>query len=211
MYDLRLYQKDLKSIRTIVIYSGDIKDENVKTELRIGPNAYYKLETIFMNKFNGNSTLEELQKKIYSENKLSELDRLNLIFLPLMNSSLGKNEMAITAIELAKEIEDKEQRMFCMSAIIGISDKFIDEDYINKLKGVFEMTKIGYLLKEEGKTEGKTEGKAEALLKVLKVFLGATPSEYIEKINKASGEVVENILDNIKEITNYKDIDRFLK
>jgi hypothetical protein len=79
--------------------------------------------------------------------------------------------MAIDAVELAKKIEDEDEKTYIIGALIGISDKFLTEEYKNKLKGAIKMTKIAEMLiqegKAEGKAEGKVEGKAELIIKLL--------------------------------------------
>ncbi|MBZ4662706.1 MAG: hypothetical protein JG776_388 [Caloramator sp.] len=201
LYDLRLYKKERKPVRTIVIYSADINDDNIITELRIGPNKLYKVEKILMKRFDGDRTLEHLKSVILSEKELTELDKLNLIFLPLMKSKKDKNELAITAVELAKEINDKDLKMFCISAIIAISDKFIDKEYINKLKEVFEMTKVGYLLKQEGIQQGIQQGINEGIIKAKK--------QDIEKfLNKKFKEDLHEIIFLISKINNIEALDK---
>ncbi|WHE06076.1 hypothetical protein PGH24_07785 [Thermoanaerobacterium thermosaccharolyticum] len=67
--------------------------------------------------------------------------------------------MAIDAVELAKKIENEDEKTYIIGTLIGISDKFLTEEYKNKLKRVIRMTKIAEMLIQEGKAEGKVEGK----------------------------------------------------
>jgi hypothetical protein len=150
LYDARLYKKDCRKIRTVIVYSGNIK--RAVNELDAG-SINYRVATVFMNQYDGDQILAELRNKVKQSEKLSELDRINLIFLPLMKTRLNKNDVALEAIELAQEIKDNEQRLLCIGAIVGISDKFIDREYINKLKEVLKMTRVGLELRQEGEKQ----------------------------------------------------------
>jgi len=55
------------------------------------------------------------------------------------------------------------------------------------------------------------EAQVQALLIVLKSSLGNAPQKYIEKLNNASKETIENILGETTKITSYDDIEKFLK
>jgi len=77
-----------------------------------------------------------------------------------------------------------------------------------KILEVIHVTKDLYDPFVEQKSERK--GKLNALFLVLKSLLGTMPIEYIEKLNNASKEIIENILDDIKEVKDYQDLDKFL-
>ena len=165
LYDARLYKKDMKHINTAVIYSGDI--EKALDGIKIG-SINYQVSNIYMKAFNGDEIFSNLNDKIQGKEKLTEIDKLNLIFLPLMKSNIDKNEMAINAVELASKIEDDKEKMLYIGAIVGISDKFIDKEYVLKLKERLKMTRVGIELKNEGIEEGIKEGKLDAANKMVK-------------------------------------------
>lgn len=108
LYDARLLKKSNKKIRTAVIYSADIN--NAENRLDAG-SIKYNIENIFMKKYNGDKIYLEIKRKIEQSIELSDLDKLNLIFLPLMSNSTDKNKSAVKAVELAKEIKDEEKRL----------------------------------------------------------------------------------------------------
>ena len=112
---------------------------------------------------------------------------MNLIFLPLMKSKIDKNEMAISAVELASEICDDNEKILYIGAIVGISDKFIDKEYVFKLKERLKMTRVGIELRKEGIEEGIKEGKK------------------VEKFEAATRMVKKGfVIDDIIEITGLK-------
>ena len=96
---------------------------------------------------------------------LNDIDQLNLIFLPLMKSSTGKSQRAIDAVEAAKKIRDERQREFLIGSLIGITDKFIDEEYVTKLMEVLRMTRVMREAFNEGVAEGEIKGEIIGMLK----------------------------------------------
>lgn len=139
-----------------------------------------------MSSFDGDCLYKDLCDKIETEEKLNDKDKLNLIFLPLMKTKLNKNEMAINAVDLACRVKNDEEKMLYVGAIVGISDKFIDKEYIFKLKERLRMTKVGIELKKEGIKEAKLEN---ALKMVIKGF----SIEDIMEITGLNKEVIQKL------------------
>lgn len=165
LYDARLYKKDKKHINTAVIYSGDI--EKALDNIKIG-SIEYLVSNIYMKSFDGDEIFVDLYNKINRKEKLTEENKLNLIFLPLMKSKTDKNEMAIKVVELASKIDDDKEKMLYIGAIVGISDKFIDKEYVLKLKERLKMTRVGIEIRNEGIEEGIKEGKIDDAYKMVK-------------------------------------------
>lgn len=131
----------------------------------------------------GDEKHEFLKKKISEKQKLTPEDILTLTLLPLMRSKSSKGVRTIECIELADKVENSENKTECISMLYALLEKFGDEISKNKLRGVFSMTEIGKMIRDEGmqegmqkgiregelkgKIEGKTEGKAEILIKLL--------------------------------------------
>lgn len=85
-----------------------------------------------------------------------------------MKGITNKNEMAINAVELASKIHDDKEKVLYIGAIVGISDKFIDKEYILKLMERLKMTRVGIELRKEGIKEGIKEGKLEDANKMVR-------------------------------------------
>ncbi|HEY5561123.1 MAG TPA: hypothetical protein VIK72_05070 [Clostridiaceae bacterium] len=193
LYDARLYKKDKRKINTAVIYSGDI--EQAISNIEIG-SISYQVSNVYMKAFNGDDIFLDLQNKITGKEILNDADKLNLIFLPLMKSKVGKNEMAINAVELAAKISNDNEKMLYIGAIVGISDKFIDKEYVYKLKERLKMTRVGIELRKEGFEEGIKEGKLEDASKMVKkgfiiddiIEITGLKKEDIEKLHELNKE-----------------------
>ena len=92
------YDKKKKTINTAIIYGCGI--ESVPDKLNHG-SLHYDVTNVYMCEYNGDKIYEELMEKVQNHDQLSETDQLNLIFLPLMSSSVDKSRRAIEAIEVA--------------------------------------------------------------------------------------------------------------
>lgn len=162
LYDTALYEARKKNIHTVVIYGGSIK--NAQDYLDHG-SVKYQVQNVYMYQYDGDATYQELQNKIEQQERLAETDQLKLIFLPLMKNSVNKSQRAIEAVELAKLVRDEQQQTFLIGTLVGITDKFIDKEYVRRLMEVLRMTKVGRELYNEGITEGMAEGELIGIAK----------------------------------------------
>ncbi len=89
-------------------------------------------------------------------------------------------------------------------------DNYVREEYLNKLKEVIRMTKIGASLFEEGVEKGKREGerkgkleeRKELIIEILNQRFGEDFDKRLEeKIRKANEETINQIKKNILSIT----------
>lgn len=103
--------------------------------------------------------------------------------------------------------------------IFGIEDESLRKKFkkevkeMTAVKEIYELTDYEEDLIKEGKIEGKIEGKLEALknkaLKLLTKKLGDTPSTLEEKILACNDiEKLDNILDNIFDITSFEEVEK---
>ena len=65
------------------------------------------------------------------------------------------------AVELAKQIEDREEQTFLLSGILVFADKIIDSETAKYIREVMRMTQVAELFLEEGRAEGRAEGRVE--------------------------------------------------
>jgi predicted transposase YdaD len=161
IYDVSLYEKKRRPIRTAVIYGSGI--ESAREILDHGSVKYFT-QAVYMGKYDGDEIYRDLLDKVSRFDKLDDVDQLNLIFLPLMKNSVSKSQRAIDAVEVAKEVRDERQREFLIGSLIGITDKFIDNEYVRKLMEVLRMTRVAREIYNEGVAEGKIEGKIEGII-----------------------------------------------
>ena len=211
IYDVSLYEKKRRPIRTAVIYGSGIESAQ---ELLDHGSVKYFTQAVYMGKYDGDRIYRDLMDKVSRFDKLDDADQLSLIFLPLMKNSVGKSQRAIDAVEVAKEVRDERQREFLIGSLIGITDKFIDNEYVRKLMEVLRMTRVAREIYNEGvaegKVEGKIEGKIESKREDIKDYLDAKFGfDSIELQKKVKELVSLDVLDKVlKRLFNVDSLDK---
>lgn len=192
VYDVALYEQKKKTIHTVVIYGAGI---GKAPETLDHGSVKYITQAVYRDRYDGDKIYRELVDKVNRGAALSDIDRLNLIFLPLMKSATGKSQRAIEAVELAGKIPDEQQQMLLIGCLVGISDKFIDKEYVRKMMEVLRMTRVFQEIYAEGRAEGRVEGKQEVVRDYLDMKFGFDSLELQEKIKKLdSSEILDGVL-----------------
>jgi hypothetical protein len=192
-YDSLIFDREKRTVNTIIVYSADVKE--IIEKINIG-SMKYEPTSIMMNKYDGDSIFSELELKFKEKQELTDIDILNLIFLPLMKSNIPKFELAKKSIELAKMIEDERKQETCLVSAVAFSVKYLSEAEIIELwEGIKMVNVISKLIREEYQQELQDERKkrdvelAKSLLDVLAV----------EVIAKKFGMTVEEVEELKKE------------
>jgi len=160
-YDVRLYERDERKVTTVIIYSSEVKTADAS--LDVG-SATYEPQKIMMNDYDGNSIYTELENKIKNGENLTDVDIMNLIFLPLMKHTMNKSELATKSIELAQTIPDKEKRDVCIASVVAFGSKYLNDSEKRKLLEVLKMADLATMIFEDGLAQGKIET-AKSMLK----------------------------------------------
>ncbi|SHJ10410.1 protein of unknown function [Clostridium cavendishii DSM 21758] len=213
-YDASLHYMSRKNIRTVVVYSSDIKD--VVTNINCG-SINYTLECFYMSKLNGDENYERIKTKVDNGEELTEQDIMTLSFIPLMESEKSKSDITLDSIEIAKDIKNEEEKTKCLTLLYALFDKFGDEKAKKRFKEVVSMTDVGRMIYEEGKEEGisigeangETKGKADLLLKQLIRRFKKLPDGYREKILNLKLEQIEVIAGDIFELEKVEDLEQY--
>ena len=129
-YDLRLYKRDERKIDTVIIYTAEVKKK--PEGLNIG-SLTYNPGVIMMADYNGNAIYAELDAKLKAGQELTDIDMINLIFLPLMSNDIPRKELAAKSIELAQTIPDTTKRNTCIAAAFAFANKYLSKDEAEKL------------------------------------------------------------------------------
>ena len=109
--------------------------------------------------FSHNDLLEKAERSL----QFDEYDQLNLVLLPLMGNIDNRSQMAVNALNLAGIIEDEKRQRYLMACIIGIADKFLDDEYIEKFTEVINMSRIFQAIINKAREEGEKQGKKEGI------------------------------------------------
>ena len=165
-YDALLYDRDGRKIHTIIIYSSDVR--KIDESLDIG-TLKYEPTNIMMYEFDGDSIYKDLETKLKEKQELTDIDMLNLIFLPLMRNNIPKAELALKSVELAKTIEDRSKRETCLVSAIVFTSKYLSENEINRIWEVAKVTDvIGRLIQQEVDKEVKVVVDKEVAVEKIK-------------------------------------------
>ena len=163
-YDLRLYERDRRNIKTVIIYTADVKE--VPATLKIG-SLVYNPDKIMMVEYDGDAIYKELDSKIKAASVLTDVDMLKLIFLPLMRNTIPKNELAVNSIKLAQSIPDTTKRNACIAAAFAFAYRYLEENNLNKLLEVLKMTDLVTMLVEDAVKDAKKDEKIGIAKKLL--------------------------------------------
>ena len=145
-YDLRLHERDKRTVKTVIIYTADVKE--APSELKAG-SVVFSPENIMMVQYDGNAIYNELVAKIKSGAGLTDVDMLNLIFLPLMSHSIPQFDLAVDTIKLAQTIPDTTRRNTCTAAAVAFANKYLGENKLNELLEVLNMTDVYEMIAEK--------------------------------------------------------------
>ena len=158
------YLKEKKScpvLRMIVIYTGDIRREQVLSEYRIGA-LRLTIETAFLSELDSEEIFQRLKRKVEQKERLDDEELMEFIILPLSYRKKEEKEEKIQqTIDLAVRIEDRAQQIFTLSGILTFTDKLIDREAANKIRRAIEMTQVAQIFEEE---------KRQALTQVAQIF-----------------------------------------
>ena len=139
----------------MVIYAADVK--NVSATLDIG-SLIYNPGKVMMADYNGNEIYKKLSEKVKAAQELTDVDMLNLIFLPLMSNTIPRNELAVNSVKLAQTIQDTNKRNACLAASFAFASKYLKENELENLEEALNMRNILAEYIEEGIQEGMQEG-----------------------------------------------------
>ena len=142
-YDLRLFERDGRTVHTVIIYTAEVK--NNPPGLNIG-SLVYNPDMILMGYYDGNAIFAELETKIAAGHELADVDMFNLVLLPLMKHTMPRRELAANSIKLAQTIPDTAKRNACIAAAFAFASRYLDNNETDKLLEVLRMTDLGTML-----------------------------------------------------------------
>ncbi len=152
---------DCPMLRMIVIYTGDIKREQISDTYDIGA-VRIKLEPAFLSELNSDEIFQQVKEKVEKNELLDDEEIMKLIIQPLSYRKQEEKEIQIRqTVELAVQIQDRDQQLFALSGILVFADKIIDMKTANKIRRAIQMTQVARIFEEE---------KQQALTQVAKIF-----------------------------------------
>jgi hypothetical protein len=147
--DAILYHNTGKPVRTIVVYSADVKE--TITTLDAGA-IKYNVEAFYMSTLDGDKTYDEIKTKVDANEPLTKQDLMSIVFLPMMKNSVDKVSRFEHAINLSKEISAENERVQIQEMLKLLAEKFIkDVNTLQKLKELVNMGIINEMLANDAK------------------------------------------------------------
>jgi hypothetical protein len=140
--------------------------------------------------YDGNAIYADLESKLKTVQDLTELDMLNLIFLPLMETDKPKDELAEKSVTIAKSIPDETKRNTCIASIFALMSKFLDEEIQSKLLEVIRMSDMLTMLV----TKAFTDKAIEIAKRLLEDCLAV---EYVANMTGLDITTVEELKDKL--------------
>lgn len=118
--------QDCPAIRMIVIYTGDIRRNQVSAGYDIGA-VKMRIETAFLSELDSGEIYGRLKEKVERNEPLTDEELMQLIILPLSyRQREKKQEKVYDAVDLAIRIRDRKQQFFALAGILFFADKIIE-------------------------------------------------------------------------------------
>lgn len=215
-YDASLFYKYGKKIKTLVVYSSNIKNSTTKID---AGSLKYQVDAFYMSNLDGDASYENLKEKIDKNETLTKEEILSLTFIPLMSSRENKSKQTIKSIELAEQMKDESTKLQCITLLYAFLEKFGDTESKKKFKEVFSMTELGKMIVEEniqkGLEEGLKQGKKQMLIKMCIKLLtrkfGPLSKDVQNKIENSSNTILEIIVEDILDFEKLEDVFKYLR
>lgn len=184
-YDLKLYNRYYDRIRTVILCINGFEDS--KANFNTG-SLDYRTTVVDMSDMDGDSKLEEIRQKVETG---EEINVLELIFLPLMDSERRIVDMVKEAIDCEQKLNfDKPKMSKVIAMTLAVVDKFLADQEIEEIWGEYKMLKIFKYAEEKGEEKGIEIGKEEER----------------EKAEKEKREMVKKMLEKDIEIEEVAEI-----
>lgn len=115
---------------------------------------------VYLDCFNGDKLLMKLSAKASKNRRFKDEEYLALSLIPYMYSKRERITLIIEGLRLANSLNSKKKHSIIIIILI-LSEGFLDESDMLKLKKEIKMYKIGKMLLEEGKKKAADEVERE--------------------------------------------------
>lgn len=121
---------------------------------------------VYLDYFNGDKLLMKFAHKVSRNKRFKDEEYLALALIPYMYSRREKINLILEGLRVANSLPSKKKHSV-MIIILILSEGFLDESDMVKLKREIKMYKIGRMLIEEGRKEASYEVEKEISGKML--------------------------------------------
>jgi predicted transposase YdaD len=223
-YDLRLYQRHRAMIHTVVLTpaSGSPGTKSLDTG-----TIQYNIRQIILKGRNADVLLEKIRNALENGEAVNELE---LIFLPLMQSILHKNELLLETIKLEKQLPDTIIRIKVLGLTLVVANRIVDEKLLDEIWEEVRMLKIMQYAEEKGlekglekgreegieiglekgREEGREKGKLSIIKRLLFKKFGMLPDEISHRIDTLDETKLDEISVAILDMQQVDDLKKFI-
>ena len=135
-------------LRMVVIYTGDIKREQVSEEYNIGA-VKMCVECAFLSKLDSEGILGHLKQKAENSERLDDEELMEFIILPLSYRRKEEKRQKIREMVEPEKIQDRGRQLFTLADILAFTDKLIDRETSGRIRRAIEMTQMAQIFEEE--------------------------------------------------------------
>ena len=187
----RKEQKECPLLRMVVIYTGDVKRQQVAESYDIGA-VKMRIEAAFLSELDGDGILRRLEKKVQRKQLFTDEELMEYIILPLAYKEREAKQLkAREMAKLAEKIADQGQQAFVLSGMLAFTDKVIDEETANQIREAIMMTKVERMIRKKIRKEERA--KIEAEREEERAKIEAEKKQYIIRMIER-GDSTEGIL-----------------
>ncbi len=170
-------------IRMIVIYTADVREEQVNTVYDTGA-LKMEIQPAFLSKLDSENIMKRLRQKVESGERLTDEEMMEFIILPLTYRGKEAKKAAVNEmISLAKGIHETAVLRFVLAGIIVFADKIIDIETGEEVAKRIMMTKVDMIFQE------RTDRAVAAALEKAAVENKAAMEQVMVEVRKEKAKV----------------------
>ena len=181
-YDLAIAERYRRQVRTVVLYTGDVKE--APSELDAG-SLRYAVENVYLNRLDGDGVLETVKRHLATHEWTAE-DRVRLAFAFHMRfDRRTRGEAFDEIVDTVQRVPDRYEQDYLAALILGFSGRILAEEQKARLRRVLEMTELLKEIEQEARIEERKEIAARMFRK------GASVSDVVELTGLSEEEARE--------------------
>ncbi len=204
-YNLILYKTYNTKVNTVIITI----DKNQKDNITIDTGVLkFAPKIINIGEKDGDERLRELKEKIRNNIPINEIE---LIFLPIMDTKKKKIEFLREIILLEKKLlcsKKEKEKLIAMTLVAG--NKLVSKEEISKIWEEIKMLTFMEYAEEKGMEKGLEKGISKIIIRLLSKKFGILSDKYIDGIKNSKEEILEIISDEIFDIKELSELDKYL-
>ncbi len=132
LYDARLHQQILRSVRTVVLYTSGVK--HAPSILDIG-SAMYRVENVFLIERDGHAVLRRIETHL-DEDRWEPEDRIELAFaMHMRHQGATRRQVLRRCLDAVDRIPDQVERSYVIALFLGMSAKRLREKEWKEVEG----------------------------------------------------------------------------